>query len=150
MSRSLIARFLWSFSAYSASFGDRIAQKKCQDWPRRSEASFFCESGELDAPGTPTHAGIPYLDCCVGTAADDALAVWAQRHAGDSAGVTFEGLDFVARACVPHLDCRVMMAANDALAIATQGHAADTAELAGAALEGHDLLACGRVPDLDR
>jgi hypothetical protein len=35
--------------------------------------------------------GIPHLEGVVQAAANDALAIWAERHANDRLGVTFEG-----------------------------------------------------------
>ena len=60
-------------------------------------------------------------------AADDPLAVGAEGHAVDRAGVSLEREGFLARGRIPHLERLVVAAADDPLAVGAEGHAADFA-----------------------
>src|SRR5262249_27014119 len=71
------------------------------------------------------------------------LAVGAEGHAFDIAGVALEGGEFGAGAGVPQPHRIVQTAAGQALAVGAEGHAADRA---GVALEGGEVGASARMP----
>src|SRR5690242_18240230 len=91
----------------------------------RFEAGEDRHNGRPDVPG-PRPAGfrpprLPHLHRLVSAGAGQALAVGAEGHALDSAGVALEGEDLPARERLPHLHRVVIRGAGQAFAIGEVG-----------------------------
>src|SRR5207248_5381240 len=92
---------------------------------------------------------VPYLDFTLSLVAagrGQPLAVRAERHAPDGAGVAAQRLDLLAGLHVPDQDLAPTRR-GQVPAVRTEGEAEDVVAVTD---EGVDLLACSNVPELHR
>src|SRR6516225_457582 len=88
----------------------------------------------------------PDPDRLVRTRGGEALAVGAERHAGDAVGMATQREQFLARGGVPDLDRPVIARGSKAPAVGAEGHTVDAGEMPA---ECQHFLGCSGVPDLD-
>ena len=97
----------------------------------------------LEGEGFLPGPGVPHLHRPIATAGGEPLAVGAERHAPDIAGVPLEGEGFLPGPGVPHLHRPVLTGGGEPLAVGAERHAQD---VVGMPLEGEGLPARSRRP----